>query len=79
MEKWNRGTFVKKITRTGTLEVPIGDTHVTIPISRYEELVKAESERDVILRAYHAFSGSRLSDTIEAVLGPRPTEVTPHA
>lgn len=79
MDKLSKGTFLEQTTKTGTIEVCIDHNHITIPISRYEELIRAETERDVILRAYQAFTGSRLSDAIEAVLGPRPTEVVPNA
>lgn len=79
MDKLSKGTFLEQTTKTGTIEVCIDHDHITIPISRYEELIRAETERDVILRAYQAFTGFRLSDAIEAVLGPRPTEVVPNA
>ena len=79
MDKLSKGTFLEQTTKAGTIEVCIDHNHITIPISRYEELIRAETERDVILRAYQVFTGSRLSDAIEAVLGPRPTEVVPNA
>ncbi len=77
MEKL-KSTFLEQTTKTGTIEV-LEHNHITIPISRYEELVRAEAERDVILRAYQAFTGYRLTDAVEAVLGPRHTEVPANA
>lgn len=43
---------------------------VHISISRYEELVKAEAELDVLFRAYQQFDGYLLHKIMAAVFGP---------
>lgn len=53
--------------------------HVSIPTTRYEELIRAETDRDVLLRAYHALTSYRLADVLEAVLGPKPEAGAPNA
>lgn len=55
---------------TGTMELCIDHEHVSIPTSRYEELIRAETERDVLLRAYQARLGYSFDYVLQAVLGP---------
>lgn len=43
---------------------------ITIPTTRYEELICAEAELDVILRAHQNCDDFRLKDVLVAVFGP---------
>ena len=53
-------------------EIHIDTDHVCIPVTRFEELLHAEAELDVLLRAYQALDSYRLEDVMAAVFGPKP-------
>lgn len=62
--------FVQEGIRASSLELCIDHESVNIPVARYEELIRAETERDVLLRAYQANMGYSLDYVLQAVLGP---------
>ena len=43
---------------------------VRIPLSRYDELIRAEKERDVLLHAYESMDSFDLAHVMDAVFDP---------
>lgn len=60
----------KSFGACGTVEILADEDHVSLPLSRYEELIHAEAELEIILRAYQNFDSYRLKDILVAVFGP---------
>ena len=53
------------------VQLIIDNNFVHIPLTRYDELIKAEAELDVLLRAYHQSESYQLADIVAAVFGPK--------
>ncbi len=54
------------------VEVIIDNDYISIPRSRYDELLRAEAQLDVIFRLYGIKgSGYQMTDLMEALFGPR--------
>lgn len=54
------------------VEVIIDHDYISIPRSRYDELLRAEAQLDMISRFYGIKgSGYQLADLMEALFGPR--------
>jgi len=58
--------------REGLLEFCIDRDHITIPVTRFEELLKAEISLDIIRNAYETSESYELPDKLALVFGPRP-------
>lgn len=58
--------------REGLLELCIDHDHITIPISRFEQLKKAEVYLEVIHRVYMNSKSYELEDRLALLFGPRP-------
>lgn len=48
--------------------------HVSIPTTRYEGLIRAETERDIALRAYQNVPSYNLMAALSFVFGPKEEE-----
>ena len=46
--------------------------HTSIPLVKLGELIQAETERDILRRAYMALDSFRMEDVMIAVFGPKP-------
>ena len=67
----NENTVQPSIADTlleSTLEVTTEVGYVTIPISRLEELIKAETERDAVIRAMHTLKSYMWEEGISCIL-----------
>lgn len=53
------------------VQVIIDNNFVSIPLTRYEELVRAETELDVMLRVYKAMTNYDVAAVLEAIFGPK--------
>ncbi len=53
------------------VQVIIDHNFVSVPITRYEELIRAETELDVVLRAYQSLESDHLEDVLQAIFGPK--------
>ena len=71
MENTERKQEVMNV-REGLLELCIDHDHVTIPISRFEELKKAEVWLEIVHRAYVNSKTYELSDKLFLLFGPLP-------
>jgi len=54
------------------LELCIDRDHITIPVTRFEELLKAEISLDIVRNAYETSESYNLQDKLALVFGPRP-------
>lgn len=74
--KDNNEVSVKEVV-TSALELCIDTEHVSVPLHRYEELVRSETELEILLRAYQQQSNYQLEYVLQAVFGSRnPDEPT---
>lgn len=71
MENTERKQEVMNV-REGLLELCIDHDHVTIPISRFEELKKAEVWLEIVHRAYVNSKTYELPDKLSLLFGPLP-------
>ncbi len=46
--------------------------HTSVPLVKLEELIQAETERDILRRAYMALDSFRLEYVMIAIFGPKP-------
>lgn len=53
--------------------------YISIPVRRYDALIRAENERDTLLRAYHAVESYRISLAMEVIFGKKPVAGEPDA
>lgn len=58
--------------RDGLLGLCIDRDHITIPVTRFEELLKAEISLDIVRNAYETSESYNLPDKLALVFGPRP-------
>lgn len=56
-----------------TLELCIDHDHITIPVSRFEELVKAEVKLDIVSQIYKTTESYNMKDRLEFLFGPLPS------
>ncbi len=56
-----------------TLELCIDHDHITIPVSRFEELVKAEAKLDIVSQIYKTVESYNMKNTLEFLFGPLPS------
>jgi hypothetical protein len=56
----------------GLLELCIDRDHITIPVTRFEELLKAEISLGIVRNAYETSESYNLQDKLSLVFGPRP-------
>lgn len=54
-------------------EIMVSDI-IGVPVDRYDELIRAELERDLLLRAYHNHDQYALQSGMELVFGPKPED-----
>lgn len=62
------------IISEGMLELCIDKEHITIPVERFQELLKTETELAIVRRTYEAAESYSLQDALSYVLGPRKTK-----
>lgn len=58
--------------REGLLELCIDRDHITIPVTRFEELLKAEISLGIVRNAYETSESYNLQDKLSLVFGPCP-------
>lgn len=63
----------------GQIELQADIEHVSVPTTHYAELIRAETERIILLRAYHALPIYYMNSIIEAVFGSKPEAGVPDA
>ena len=56
-----------------TLELCIDHDHITIPVSRFEELMKAEAKLEIVGQIYKTVESYNMKDTLAIVFGPLPS------
>ncbi|MCF8017803.1 MAG: hypothetical protein K9L62_00260 [Vallitaleaceae bacterium] len=56
----------------GALELCIDTDHITIPVSRFEELVKAEIKLDIVRQVYETKESYSMKDSLLLIFGPLP-------
>ncbi len=56
-----------------TLELCIDHDHITIPVPRFEELVKAEAKLEIVGQIYKTVESYNMKDTLAFVFGPLPS------
>lgn len=62
----------EQIGRREGVEVVIDHDYISIPRSRYDDLLRAEAQLDMIFRFYGVKgAGYQISDLLEALFGPR--------
>lgn len=66
-------TAAKEAMRQQT-EIRIDTDHVSIPVSRFEQLLRAEADSRVLLRAYQTLGMYRMEDVMASVFGPKPVD-----
>lgn len=67
-----RGGVGRCVPLDDDVQVIIDHNFVSVPITRYDELIRAEAELDVVLRAYQSLAGYHLEDVLQAIFGPKP-------
>lgn len=58
--------------REGALELCIDTDHITIPVARFGELIKAEVKLDIVRQAYETSKSYELQDRLSFLFGPLP-------
>ena len=58
-------------TREGLLELCIDRDHITIPVTRFQELLKAEAELSFARKIYHKSDSYQVRDNLAILFGPR--------
>ncbi len=53
------------------VQVIVDRNFVSVPVTRYDELIRAEAELDVVLRAYQSLESYHLEDVLQAIFGPK--------
>lgn len=66
----NKETIISE----GILELCIDKEHITIPVERFQELLKTETELAIVRRAYESAESYSLQDALSYVFGPRKTK-----
>lgn len=54
------------------LELCIDTEHITIPVSRFQELVRAEIKLDIIRQVYETKESYSVKDNLSLIFGPLP-------
>ncbi len=60
------------IIREGALELCIDHDHITIPVTRFQELVEAEIKLSIADRIYRTTESYSMKDRFELLFGPLP-------
>lgn len=84
MEKADNESIIKELESIlhlapGQIELQADIEHASVPTARYEELIRAETERDILLHTYHGLPKYYMENVLKAVFGPRPEAGEPDA
>lgn len=63
----------------GTLELCMEEDYTSVSTKRYEELIRAEAELNVVQRAYQHCASFDITNVLTAVFGPLPKKDEEHA
>lgn len=55
-------------SRTTEYEIRFDKESICLPLTRYEELIRAEVERDILTRSINALSGYQVKDVAAVIL-----------
>ena len=58
----------------GSVEIVVDSKNITIPQERYEALLRAETERDIVRQTYQTQESYQYDYIFLALFGPKPQE-----